>query len=539
VSFSILVWIVSIVGCGIAGEPSVNSYWLLLFFRATSGVSEAAFQCIVPPLIQDRCDEDELLEELAENNLSTTTNITVLNEALFEPGTFADQRTSENGNAKNQPAAKPKKRGATWLGIYFTAIPVGIAMGYIYGSAVSTTSLGWSWAFYIEAIVMAPLFLFAFALRRSEIERQNLRDSVAFVSKSSLVENVMKSPGVRSPSMKLKDDMKQSLLDAEASNAGSDPGKGGNDTSVEVTQKKLLRAATRRMSQLSAPPPAKTSDASFVEANSTASFVIDVEKPSLWKEIVACFTSPMFLCIVGAYAAYTAVMISVSTFGSAFVMALGLFNKETSASLVFGGLISVAGVIGTPIGGIMIDRIQEKEGDGSDVAPEYEYAKLTKLFLQLEINVLIGTLLLVVICFASNKYVFSAFMLLGCIFCFTATSFFNIGAMMTVPKENRAFAVALLTFGIHAFGDVPAPTIVGYIKDVLAPACTINSDGDFDDLDKCRDQKGGIRLTLFSAIAWMMWTVVFSEVARRIAMYKDKQAIRRGGAREPLLGSDV
>ena len=80
-------------------------------------------------------------------------------------------------------------------------------------------------------------------------------------------------------------------------------------------------------------------------------------KPTLLSEIKACCSSPIFLCIVFAYAAYTAVLIALSTFGASFVMALGIFDKETTAATIFGGLICIAGIVGTPIGGYIIDRL--------------------------------------------------------------------------------------------------------------------------------------------------------------------------------------
>ena len=56
---------------------------------ATLGVGEAAFQCIVPPYVED-----------------------------FAP-----------------PGAK-----TLWLGVFFTAIPTGTALGFVYGAAVASSA---------------------------------------------------------------------------------------------------------------------------------------------------------------------------------------------------------------------------------------------------------------------------------------------------------------------------------------------------------------------------------------------------------------
>ena len=50
---------------------------------------------------------------------------------------------------------------------------------------------------------------------------------------------------------------------------------------------------------------------------------------------------------------------------------------------------------------------------------------------------------------------------------------------------------------MHAFGDVPAPVVIGYLKGSLAPNCTpAPADDQSDDLvipDECESERGGIR----------------------------------------------
>ena len=84
------------------------TFWWYLLHRAISGVGEAAFQCIVPPYIED----------------------------IAPPGSKA-----------------------MWLGCFYTAIPCGTAIGFVYGSLLAPPppdSIGWGWAYLIEAITMAP-----------------------------------------------------------------------------------------------------------------------------------------------------------------------------------------------------------------------------------------------------------------------------------------------------------------------------------------------------------------------------------------------
>jgi MFS family permease len=112
VGVGLVIWCIAIFLCGAA--ESFDSFWLLLFARVLSGMGEASFQCVVPPFIDDHA---------------------------------------------------PGESKALWLGIFFTAVPVGTAVGYGYGASIAAT-LSWQWAFHFEAVAMFPLACFCFYLAR-------------------------------------------------------------------------------------------------------------------------------------------------------------------------------------------------------------------------------------------------------------------------------------------------------------------------------------------------------------------------------------
>ena len=103
------VWCVAIFLSGVAYflERDRPTFWLFLLSRAVSGVGEAAFQCIVPPYIDD---------------------------------------------------FSPRGSKALWLGIFYTAIPVGTSLGFGHGAVVAG-SIGWGYAYVLEAILIAPCAL--------------------------------------------------------------------------------------------------------------------------------------------------------------------------------------------------------------------------------------------------------------------------------------------------------------------------------------------------------------------------------------------
>lgn len=102
----VLVWAIAVLLSGLSFYS--HSYSFLLFARIFSGLGEASLLCNIPPWIQ---------------------------------------------------SSAPAGQQGIWLGIFYTAIPVGTAFGYAYSAAVST-SMGWPFAFFLEAFVAIP-FLFA------------------------------------------------------------------------------------------------------------------------------------------------------------------------------------------------------------------------------------------------------------------------------------------------------------------------------------------------------------------------------------------
>ena len=71
-------------------------------------------------------------------------------------------------------SAPPAERGR-WLGLFFTAIPVGTAAGYSFSSAVASSRLTWGGAFLIEAAVAAPFVLLCFAIPPQELATSQSR----------------------------------------------------------------------------------------------------------------------------------------------------------------------------------------------------------------------------------------------------------------------------------------------------------------------------------------------------------------------------
>lgn len=444
------IWIIAVFFSGLS--YSVNSYVFLLFARMLSGIGEASLQCSIPPWIQ----------KLA-----------------------------------------PSKQKGAWLSLFYTAIPVGTALGYAYSSLIATT-IGWEWAFYIEGIVMLPLVLFMFHISpyfpcENKTTHHN---SISSQSESHQAHfNIEKEPN----------------------------------------------------------PHSSFSQTSGLEE--------DKEYPTALDELRIVMVRNLYLCFIAGYAAEVAVLIGLSTFGSSFVMGLGFFDTESEASTVFGVVVSLAGIIGTPVGGILLDKLLaiEEQKDRKSISENSIVVTPSSIGIQEELSkempqlgannnedigssnsMLVeslipkretkfnehkrqlkaitkmssffcfwGSVCLCLVYWMEFKELFLFFIGLGCAFIFLCNSAINMGLMLSVPEQDRSFAIGMSNVLVHAFGDVPSPIIVGYLKDSLAPGCiaSADDDGNIAASQECRDDENGLRLCILFVCVWLFWTVLFFGLA--------------------------
>eukprot|EP00386_Alphamonas_edax_P014342 GDKI01044101.1.p1 GENE.GDKI01044101.1~~GDKI01044101.1.p1 ORF type:complete len:261 (+),score=88.95 GDKI01044101.1:30-785(+) len=233
----------------------------------------------------------------------------------------------------------------------------------------------------------------------------------------------------------------------------------------------------------------------------------------MYEEARIVLSSPVFILLVAGYSAYCAVIIGLMTFGSAIMLGLGFFEKQTAASVTLGAVASLAGVLGTPLGGVFLGPITKREAptrvegesDASHTA-KLELFKNNQLSAILSQNALqsLAGMLLLLWGISMDKWGFLMLLCVGLSTIFCTQSGVNISSMLAVPEENRSFAIAVLTLLIHLFGDVPSPIIVGYLKDKFAPHCTVSSLIETID-PECEKERGGLRL-LMSLVS--MWLVV-------------------------------
>ncbi|CAH0476496.1 unnamed protein product [Peronospora belbahrii] len=335
----------------------------------------------------------------------------------------------------------PPTRRSLYLGIYLASITVGTAVGYIYGSIFASSFLGWAGAYYLEGVLMVAFVVSCLVIIPDELNQAPV-----------------KIEGLES---------KQSELLVMPSTPG------GNE---------------------------KTSVTAYLEDKERNKPIV---KPSFFGEWWSICSCVPFLLIILGHAAYTFSLAAMSTFSPAIFIGLGLFESETTVSLIFGGLVAITGTIGTPVGGVLVDYLAKKK--------PYEIGRrcmisVKALFYLMLASVVFG---LVMVAFASFRIPCLIFLTL-CLFCMCALSVpETIAVLELFPKSRQSMAIAANTLFIHALGDVPSPIILGLIKDEWAPLCgTVEIDGEARLNPRCSENYTGLRNVLLFAVAWLSWGVV-------------------------------
>jgi MFS family permease len=412
------------------------AYYLFLFGRAVSGAGEAAFQCIVPPYVEE----------------------------------FA-----------------PVRSRAFCLALFYTAIPVGTAIGYEYG-ALMAEHLGWGWAFLLEAILMAPFAVSSF-----------------YLPHAATISEQFPGPLLHPPS----------------------PAPAFSDQSLGVSS--LLAPPAQAGLQT---PPARNGGSNRL-ASSMGDNVTDKPPPqSVFAQLVPLLNSPAYVCLVLGYAAQTATVIGISTYGPVFLLGFGSFSSQSACALAFAVSVSIGGVLGTPLGGVLTDRVLHRSRAASPrVSAEHEQAREAALIAGvISVQMLLGLAAMIgaaaIAATPSLVYAFLALLSLAVFFMYGTSAGLTRVIMLTVPVQTRPFAIALQTLGLHLFGDVPSPVVVGAIKDALAPHCGItfgNSSSHMHPGDDCgvvdlghlnpecsasAHDRRGLHLTIILAVLWTTWAVV-------------------------------
>ncbi|KAH9249866.1 hypothetical protein BASA81_012357 [Batrachochytrium salamandrivorans] len=301
------------------------------------------------------------------------------------------------------------------MSIYFSALPVGTALGFVFAGVVSE-SLSWEWTFFLEALLMPPFILVFWCAPGlqgyviSRLERGELMSQPSFILDTSV--NMME----------------------DSENNGD-----------------LLLAPT---------------SPNNIDRNSTR---VGALQSVVWKEVMLCLKSSTFLLTVMGLGMYT-----FTTAGLAFYMPQYLqharpcdkrwkfTNKE--ADMAFGAMAMVAGFFGVLLGGIVLDYMSSTSPDATSSSSQVANALKIGFF-----QLVVATGLLFCAIFVSNVVVFFLLSGVGVFVVFSTTTPSSRALLSAVPTEARPTAMALSNLLVHLFGDVPSPVLIGAVSDSYSP----------------------------------------------------------------------
>jgi hypothetical protein len=271
--------------------------------------------------------------------------------------------------------------------------------------------------------------------------------------------------------------------------------------------------------------------------------------PTVAEELRAVLSSHIYVFMVLGAAAFTASLAGLGAFGPAILlqrvdgMGERFFSGQTAASTAFGATIAIAGTLGTPLGGFLVDRTS-----GGNECKKLHAALRHTVLATLAGMVLAGTALLV-----DGRWLFLGLLGSGCLLLFSTTTSVTLCVLAAVPHESRAFAIAFNTLVIHMLGDVPSPIAIGALKDELAPGCRV---GDAENPKRWASQvmvvdpgadcfsemnQRGLLLTMAATLGWLVWCIVFWGAAWGKARCDVRQAAseraRRVAAATPTAAS--
>lgn len=171
---------------------------------------------------------------------------------------------------------------------------------------------------------------------------------------------------------------------------------------------------------------------------------------SEWRAYAGLFTRPTFASVVLGYAAYTCALGALAFWTPTFLERVrGL--SPTQATVQFGAMLAVTGVVGTLGGGWLADRLRRRVA----AADLWVCAIAT----------LLACPLVALAILADSPAVFFPAIAVSELLLFASSGPVNAAIVADVPPQLRARAMAASIVAIHLLGDVPSPPLVGWLAD--------------------------------------------------------------------------
>lgn len=171
-----------------------------------------------------------------------------------------------------------------------------------------------------------------------------------------------------------------------------------------------------------------------------------------------------YVWTVGAFCLHTFALYGFGFWAPTFLadefkMNLAKANTQLGVVTVLGGLV------GTMIGGVILDRsIRREEAiDGENALTAPREARIPLMLRIAGISTLAATLPVAIAFVVPSGNLFFPLAFIAEVALFAATTPINSAVLQSVPAERRASATAFMIFSIHVFGDLWSPPLIGAI----------------------------------------------------------------------------
>jgi MFS family permease len=331
----------------------------------------------------------------------------------------------------------PAAHKALWLAVFYLCIPLGVAGGFIYGGMVGgSPALGWRWAFIIESIAMMPVV--AFCLASAPIPMRGVTSAGTGSGHVAATVAAAATAGV----------VRGGDSVARDEEAGGGGGGGGGPVAGGEAESRRLLGSTEDSAVTTATATADADAAATADGGGVA------KAPGLVAQFVEDFHvllgHPVYMMTLLGYVAYTAVIGVFAVWGPKAGWAIypDVLGSPGNADLVLGLITVIAGVGGTVLGGVAVDKVGASIGNAVAVCA----ASAAVAFVFLEAS------------FAARSFsAFAALFLVGETFAFVVQAPVNAVILWSVPPGVRPLACSMTTVFIHGLGDVPTPPLFGAI----------------------------------------------------------------------------
>ncbi|KAF0694610.1 Aste57867_14527 [Aphanomyces stellatus] len=223
------------------------------------------------------------------------------------------------------------------------------------------------------------------------------------------------------------------------------------------------------------------------------------ESKSFLGEVWAVCSNAVFVWIAIASAAAAFSSSGVTTFATLLLMGLGVFKSETDANVVMGAQSIMTAMVGTLLGGILLDCACKG-------APHMrQYLALRQLIYSLPLCILAMMLSLYVL---PDRMWYLAWSAVSHLISASLSPVLMTALFHSVEPSRRALTTGVYTLVLHVLGDVPAPIIMGAIKDSWAPHCnSVKVDGVVKLNPECGQDKDGLIQAMVFPMLWMVWAL--------------------------------